>query len=127
MNINSDGAEIDAATDMEVYGDWIKFVDGEGATVKIDPSVIRKLYEFATVHAEEFDEGAWNIDWQPVFATHQISEEVKTLASISNLPRYRFAALVAAHEREACAKLCEAQGEYGDEQYAKAIRARGTI
>ena len=29
-------------------------------------------------------------------------------------------------EREACAKLCEAQGEYGDEQYAKAIRARKT-
>ena len=85
MNINSDGAEIDAATDMEVYGDWIKFVDGEGATVKIDPSVIRKLYEFATAHAEEFDEGAWNIDWQPVFATNQISEKVKTLASISNL------------------------------------------
>jgi hypothetical protein len=27
-------------------------------------------------------------------------------------------------EREACAKLCEAQGEYGDEQYAAAIRAR---
>ena len=29
-------------------------------------------------------------------------------------------------EREECAKVCEAQGEYGDEQYAKAIRARGT-
>ena len=29
-------------------------------------------------------------------------------------------------EREACARVCEAQGEYGDEQYAKAIRARGT-
>jgi hypothetical protein len=85
MNINSDGVEIDAATDMEVYGDWIKFVDGEGATVKIDPSVIRKLYEFAMAHAEEFDEGAWNIDWQPVFATNQISEKVKTLAPISNL------------------------------------------
>ena len=27
-------------------------------------------------------------------------------------------------EREACARVCEAQGEYGDEQYAKAIRAR---
>ena len=27
-------------------------------------------------------------------------------------------------EREECAKVCEAQGEYGDEQYAKAIRAR---
>jgi len=36
-----------------------------------------------------------------------------------------FANLVAAAEREACAKLCEAQGEYGDEQYAAAIRARG--
>ena len=53
MNINSDGAEIDAATDMEVYGDWIKFVDGEGATVKIDPSVIRELYEFATANTVE--------------------------------------------------------------------------
>ena len=41
-------------------------------------------------------------------------------------PVERFAALVAAAEREACAKLCEAQGEYGDEQYAKAIRARKT-
>ena len=37
-----------------------------------------------------------------------------------------FANLVAAAEREACAKLCEAQDEYGDEQYAAAIRARGT-
>ena len=38
----------------------------------------------------------------------------------------RFAKLVAAAEREACAKLCEAQGEYGWQQYAEAIRARGT-
>ena len=29
-------------------------------------------------------------------------------------------------EREACAKLCEAQDEYGCQQYADAIRARGT-
>jgi len=36
-----------------------------------------------------------------------------------------FADLVAAAEREACAKLCEAQGEYGWQQYAAAIRARG--
>jgi hypothetical protein len=28
-------------------------------------------------------------------------------------------------EREACAKLCEEQDEYGCGQYAKAIRARG--
>jgi len=36
-----------------------------------------------------------------------------------------FADLVALAEREACAKLCEAQGEYGWRQYADAIRARG--
>jgi len=36
-----------------------------------------------------------------------------------------FADLVALAEREACAKLCEAQGEYGWQQYADAIRARG--
>ena len=29
-------------------------------------------------------------------------------------------------EREECAKLCEAQDEYGWQQYADAIRARGT-
>jgi hypothetical protein len=28
-------------------------------------------------------------------------------------------------EREACAVICEAQGEYGWQQYADAIRARG--
>ena len=31
----------------------------------------------------------------------------------------------AAAEREECAKLCEAQDEYGWQQYADAIRARG--
>ena len=36
-----------------------------------------------------------------------------------------FAVLVAAAEREECAKLCEAQDEYGWQQYAEAIRARG--
>jgi hypothetical protein len=37
----------------------------------------------------------------------------------------RFAELVAAKERETCAKVCEAQDEYGWQQYADAIRARG--
>ena len=36
----------------------------------------------------------------------------------------RFAALVAAAEREACAKVCEVQGDYDWQQYADAIRAR---
>ena len=35
-----------------------------------------------------------------------------------------FVELVAAAEREACAKVCEAQDEYGWPQYAAAIRAR---
>jgi hypothetical protein len=38
-----------------------------------------------------------------------------------------FAKLVAQHEREACAKVCEEQYEYygHDHVFAKAIRARG--
>jgi len=40
MNIGPDGAEIDGAKDFEVYGEWIKFTDGEGSTVKITPSVV---------------------------------------------------------------------------------------
>ena len=39
-----------------------------------------------------------------------------------------FAALVAAHEREACAKVCEQAADdefYMGRQYADAIRARG--
>ncbi len=49
----------------------------------------------------------------------------ETVKNGENFTRYRFADLVAAAEREACAKLCEAQGEYGWQQYADAIRARG--
>ena len=40
----------------------------------------------------------------------------------------RFAALVAAHEREECAKVCEQAADdefYMGRQYADAIRARG--
>ena len=37
----------------------------------------------------------------------------------------RFAALVAAHEREACAKICEETGWNQGKMYAKDIRARG--
>ena len=36
----------------------------------------------------------------------------------------RFAELVAAKEREACAKVCEDIGEWERFEYAKAIRAR---
>ncbi len=41
----------------------------------------------------------------------------------------RFAALVAAQEREACAKVCETEGSVDDlpEHYADAIRSRGEV
>jgi len=48
-----------------------------------------------------------------------------------NAAAERFAALVAAHEREACAKICDGYTEYGDPitnwavDCAAAIRARG--
>ena len=53
MNINSDGAEIDAVRRMQVYGDWIKFTDGEGSDVKITPGVVKALYEFAMANKAE--------------------------------------------------------------------------
>jgi hypothetical protein len=59
MMITDDGAEIDSANNFEVYGDWIKFTDGEGATVKITPSVVAALMVFAIKHIKDFDEGAW--------------------------------------------------------------------
>ena len=59
MNLGSDGAEIDAVRRMQVYGDWIKFVDGEGSTVKITPGVVKQLMIFALEHINEFEEGAW--------------------------------------------------------------------
>ena len=37
----------------------------------------------------------------------------------------RFGSLVAAAEREACAKVCEDSVEYAGDTLAKAIRARG--
>ena len=59
MNLSSDGAEIDNVRKMQVYGDWIRFVDGEGSTVKITPGVVKQLMIFALEHVNEFGEGAW--------------------------------------------------------------------
>lgn len=59
MNINTDGAEIERATNMTVYGEWIKFVDGEGATIKIPPYVIKQLMVFALENVQAFEDGAW--------------------------------------------------------------------
>ena len=59
MNIGPDGAEIDFAKDFEVYGEWIKFTDGEGSTVKITPNMVAALMVFAVNHVNNFEEGAW--------------------------------------------------------------------
>jgi hypothetical protein len=59
MNINSDGVEIEDVCEMEVYGEWIKFTDSEGAVVKISPGVVRRLMAFALEHMTHFEEGAW--------------------------------------------------------------------
>jgi len=62
--------------------------------------------------------------FERVVAIHSDGSKTVTVAPVLELEA--FAALVAAAEREACAVICEAQGEYGWQQYADAIRARGT-
>lgn len=59
MNINADGIEIEDANSLEVLGEWIKFVDAEGVTVKIPPELVKRLMVFALDNVTAFDEGAW--------------------------------------------------------------------
>ena len=59
MNIDSDGVEIETATNLEVYGEWLKFTDSEGVAIKISPEVLKKLMVFALENLTAFDEGAW--------------------------------------------------------------------
>jgi len=59
MNFSSDGFEIDDVTVMEVYGEWLKFTDADGAAVKITPMVVKTLMIFALNNFEKFDKGAW--------------------------------------------------------------------
>lgn len=47
----------------------------------------------------------------------------ETIWMMNSVQLDRFAALVAAHEREACADLCE--GHYDTKQASRAIRERG--
>jgi hypothetical protein len=59
MNFSYDGFEIDEVVNMEVYGDWLRFTDSEGATVKITPNAVKTLMIFAINNFEKFDKGAW--------------------------------------------------------------------
>ena len=55
-------------------------------------------------------EGCAELTWEGVICTEELE---------------RFAALVRADEREACAKVCEDSVEYAGDTLAQAIRARG--
>lgn len=59
MKMNFDGAEIDNVLKMKVYGDWIKFVDREGSTIKITPGVVKQLLVFALENISEFEAEVW--------------------------------------------------------------------
>jgi len=59
MKMNFDGAEIDSVLKMKVYGDWIKFVDREGSTIKITPGVVKQLLVFALENISEFEAEVW--------------------------------------------------------------------
>ena len=55
-------------------------------------------------------EGCAELTWENVICTEEL---------------VAFAKLVAEHEREACAKVCEDSVEYAGDTLADAIRARG--
>ena len=55
-------------------------------------------------------EGCSELTWEGVICTEELE---------------RFAAMVRADEREACAKVCEDSVEYAGDTLAQAIRARG--
>jgi hypothetical protein len=59
MKLSSDGAEIEGANKIEVYGDWIMFEDDHGATILIDPNVVRQLAIFMLAQINAFDKGVW--------------------------------------------------------------------
>jgi hypothetical protein len=59
MKLSSDGAEIEGARNLEVYGDWIKFEDNSGTTIKIDPNVVRQLTIFLLGQLGTMNRGVW--------------------------------------------------------------------
>ena len=76
-------------------------IDAESDTLTRYEGLVESLTRFATLVVANLDPKSF-MSWQEGYEVGVVTE------------------------REACAKVCEAQGEYGDEQYAKAIRARRT-
>jgi len=74
-----------------------------------------KVIELAREAGFVVDEKAQQHQPNCIFHTHHMVDELLE----------RFAALVAAHEREACAKVCEEPGWNAANWCAKQIRARG--
>jgi hypothetical protein len=72
---------------------------------------------------------ATDVNWMPIIG-FEYAEKFAKLVLMNTDPNSFMSYQEGAEagrlaEREACAKLCEAQGEYGWQQYADAIRARG--
>ena len=72
---------------------------------------------------------ATDVNWMPIIRIEYLESFAK-LVLINTDPNSFMSYQEGAEagrlaEREACAKLCEAQDEYGWQQYADAIRARG--
>ena len=59
-------------------------------------------------------------------STDHFGDYIPPYMSIADLDAEKFAELVRADEREACAKVCEEDGLLWGQRYAAAIRARGT-
>lgn len=90
---------------------------------------IKELADNATHYAYGIYDADANADWYEVRDT-KFAELVADAERQASAKRYHeimhdVVTEAVAKEREACAKLCEEQDEYGCGQYAKAIRARG--
>jgi hypothetical protein len=114
---------------VEPQREWASLIDDE-----IDQGLLRSNYAMQTA-------GAWRdgVEW----ATKQLKEKkqmniiemarqagVRDDGHIFEFSKYkyleRFANLVAAHEREECAKICEESWQGSPKGIAEQIRARGT-
>jgi len=83
----------------------------------------KALTELAKIE-QEIERGVIRINER----TRELSKQVGLWPAVTDIfpiEIERLVELVRQDEREACAKLCEEQDEYGCGQYAKAIRARG--
>jgi hypothetical protein len=59
MKVKTDDVEIDGATNMQAYGEWVRFKDCDGTAIKIPVYLIRRLHDFAVANKDAFYPEAW--------------------------------------------------------------------